>query len=314
MSIFRPLGLALLITLQGRALHSQASPPRDSLTPRLAEAPLGTQYDELNAAFTPDGRTVYFTRKVADRFGVILVAHRRGAGWTTPEVAPFSGRYADFDPFISPDGSRLYWISNRPVDDRPKTDFDIWMVERQGTAWSAPIHLDAPVNSGDGEFYPTVAANGTLYFSSNRAGGKGRGDLYSSRPEGGRFAAVTSLGDSVNSTGFDGDPYIAPDESYLIFTGWGRPGGDTDGDLYITTNSGGAWSTPRPLGHGINSEAQEYAPIVSPDGRWLYFSSYRSVIDAPLDHPLTGAELTRLLDGPANGHGSVYRVPIGAIR
>lgn len=310
-----PLTLGLLALVPGIPVHLTAQATAgDPLVPQLAQAPLGTAYDELNAAFTPDGNTVYFTRKIADKFGVILVAHRRGSGWTTPEVAPFSGQYPDFDPFLAPDGRRLYWISSRPVDGKPKTDLDIWMVERQDGGWGAPIHLDAPVNTEDGEFYPTVAANGTLYFSSNRAGGKGRGDLYASRAEGERFAPPVSLGDVVNSAAFDGDPYVAPDESYLIFTGWGRPDGDPDGDLYITTRNDGVWGAPRALGHGINSPAQEYAPIVSPDGRWLYFSSYRSILDAPLDSPLTGAALSRLLDGPANGHGSVYRVPIEAIR
>lgn len=308
------LVLASLLSVAGPRLLAQAAPAGDPLAPRPAEAPLATRYDELNAAFTPDGRTLYFTRKIADRFGVILESHRRGTGWSTPEVASFSGQFADFDPFVSPDGQRLYWISNRPVDGRPKTDFDIWMVERHGSGWGAPIHLDAPVNSPDGEFYPTVSVHGTLYFSSNRPGGKGRGDLYMSRPENGHFAAPTSLGDVVNSTGFDGDPFIAPDESYLVFTGWGRPDGDPAGDLYITTMTDGAWSAPRPLAHGVNSSAQEYAPIVSPDGRWLYFSSYRSAIDVPLERPLTGAELARLLDGAANGHGTVYQIPIEAIR
>lgn len=306
--------LACLVSAAGGCLLAQTPNAPDPLAPRPADAPLATLYDELNAAFTPDGRTVYFTRKIADHFGVILMAHRRGRGWSEPEVAPFSGQFADFDPFVTPDGQRLYWISNRPVDGAPKTDFDIWMVERTSTGWSAPVHLDAPVNGPDGEFYPTVSASGNLYFSSNRAGGKGRGDIYVSRPEHGRFAAPVALGDPVNSTGFDGDPFIAPDESYLIFTGWGRPEGDPAGDLYISTMDGGVWSTPRPLGHGVNSKAQEYAPIVSPDGRWLYFSSYRSAIDAPLERPLTGTELARLLDGAANGHGTVYRIPIEAIR
>jgi Tol biopolymer transport system component len=308
----RALILVGSLALTASTLVAQAAP--DPLAPQRAEEPLGTRYDELNAAFTPDGGTVYFTRRIADRFGVILVARRRGSGWSTPEVASFSGEYADFDPFVTVDGRRLYWISNRPVDGRPRTDFDIWMVEREGAGWGAPIHLEAPINSADGEFYPTLTADGTLYFSSNRAGGMGRGDLYLSRVENGRFTAPVPLGEVVNSTGFDGDPYIAPDESYLVFTGWGRPEGDPDGDLYITTKVDGVWTTPRALGHGINSPAQEYAPIVSPDGRWLYFSSYRSILDGPRSRPLTGAEVTRMLDGPADGHGTNYRVPIEAIR
>jgi Tol biopolymer transport system component len=137
------------------------------------------------------------------------------------------------------------------------------------------VHLPEPVNSPAGEFFPSISRNGNLYFSSNREGGFGRGDVYVSRPVEGVYRTVENLGPIVNSTGFDGDPFIAPDESYLLFTGWGRPAGDPEGDLYIARRRNGSWEAPTALPAGINSPAQEYAPIVSPDGRYLYFASYR---------------------------------------
>jgi len=283
------------------------------LAPRLVDGPLVTRDDELNAAFTPDGRTVYFTKKIGARFGVIMVSDLRGGRWSVPEVAPFSGQYSDYDPFVAPDGKRIFWISNRPVDGKPKAEYDIWMAERRGERWGLATRLDAPVNTDADEYYPTVAANGTLYFTSLRPGGKGRGDVYRSRLEGGRYGPVESLGDSVNSAAFEGDPFIAPDESYLVFSGYGRPDAGNDGDLYITRNRGGVWGAPRRLGHGINSGAQEYAPIVSPDGKWLYFTSYRGVIDAPRSRPLSTAAVRRAIDGVLNGEGNVYRVPIEAL-
>lgn len=312
----RPSILALslvAITWSSGGLVAQASPHMDSLAPRLAEGPLATPEDELNAAFTPDGRSVYFTRKLGDRFGVILVSHLRNGRWSTPEVASISGQYADYDPFVSPDGSRIFWISSRPVDGKAKTDFDIWMAERQANGWGPAWHLDAPVNSDAGEYYPTVAANGTLYFSSSRPGGSGRGDVYRSRLIAGRYGPPENLGDPVNSAAFEGDPYIAPDESYLVFAAYGRPGGDTQGDLFISRNRGGIWSVPRLLGHGINSPLQEYTPIVSPDGKWLYFTSFRGRFDEPLQRPLTTEEFRRASEGPLNGHGNVYRVPVEAL-
>lgn len=294
-------------------LAAQSAAPTDSLAPHLATGPLATRDDELNAAFTPDGRTVYFTRKIGDRFGVILVSHLRGTMWSEPEVAPFSGRYADYDPFVSPDGARIFWISTRPVNGIEKTDYDIWMAERRGTGWGAPIHLDAPVNTDASEYYPTVATNGNLYFSSSRPGGRGRGDVYRSRLKHGRYGPPENLGHSVNSAAFEGDPYIAPDERYLVFTAYGRPGDGNDGDLYVSTNTAGVWSAARRLGHGINSTVQEYAPIMSPDGKWLYFASYRGAIDEPLRRPMTAADVRRVMDGVLNGKGNVYRVPMAAV-
>lgn len=77
------------------------------------------------------GDTVYFTRMLPDnRTGVILSSHLRGGIWSMPALAPFSGSYSDVDPFITPDGSRLFFSSNRPVSGtEPAPSYDIWMAD-----------------------------------------------------------------------------------------------------------------------------------------------------------------------------------------
>lgn len=242
----------------------------------IAPGPLATPADELNAAFTPDGNSVYFTRKLSKDSAVIVVSHRDGERWSEPRVASFSGRAPDYDPFITPDGQRIFWMSKRAVNGAPKQDFDLWMAKRVGQEWAEPVRLPEPINSDAGEYFPSASRNGNLYFSSNRAGGSGRGDIYRSRLVDGAYRSAENLGSIVNSTGFDGDPLIAPDERFLIFTGWGRPGGDPEGDLYISYRTDRSWSVPVALPAGINSAAQEYAPGLSPDGVWLYFASYRN--------------------------------------
>lgn len=77
----------------------------------------------------------------------ILIWRFENGRWRTPEVAPFSGRYSDADPFFTPDGSRFYFISNRPVVGKSQPDLDIWMIEKTGAGWSEPKNLDAPVAS-----------------------------------------------------------------------------------------------------------------------------------------------------------------------
>jgi Tol biopolymer transport system component len=269
---------------------------------------------ELNAAFTPDGRTLFFTkRSPKPQYWVIVVSHLRGGRWSAPEVAGFSGQYNDFDPFVSPDGATLYFSSNRPVDGRPKTDFDIWAVDRTAAGWGAPRHLDAPVNTAAQEYYPTVTRDGTLYFSSTRDGGAGAGDIYRATRVDGRYAEPENLGDSVNARNFDGDPYIAPDESYLLFVSYGRAGGSGDGDLYLSVRRAGVWSRAENLGPGINSSALDFCPIVSPDGKTLFFTSERGFADAPQSRRLTAAELARRLHAPGNGFGDIYRIDAAAV-
>jgi len=308
------IGVALILAIAALVvplLHAQSAPD-SSLAPAMVQGVLATPDDELNSAFSPDGKTVYFSKNLGDRTGVILVSRWTGGKWGTPEVASFSGRFSDYDPFMSPDGSRLYWISNRPVGGTAKDDYDIWVVEKQGKSWGEPMHLPDPINTDAQEFYPTVATDGTLYFSSTRPGGKGRGDIYRARRDSIGFSAPESLGDSVNSALHDADPYIAPDQSFIIFTSYNRPDGAGDGDLYVSYNHGGQWSSARHLENGINSAAREYCPIVSPDGRWLYFTSFRGLLDTPPATPLTYDELSRRLRTPLNGSGNVYRIAAAA--
>ncbi len=306
------LGMLCLAGL-GSGLFAQSTRATAAFAPQLADGPLATREDELNAAFMPDGKTVYFTWRLGDRFGVIMVSQLRDGKWSAPTVAPFSGQYPDFDPFVAPDGKRIFWISLRPLGGGPvKADYDIWMVERAGDGWGPAIHLDAPVNSPANEYFPSVARNGTLYFSSGRPGGAGRGDIYFSRLAGGAYRTVQSAGESINTPAFEGDALIAPDESYLVFTGFGRPDSD-EGDLFVSVNRVGTWGTPRRLENGINSSAKDYAPGLSPDGRWFYFTSYRSMFDEPLRRPLTSMDVRQIADGPMNGKGNVYRVPIEAV-
>ena len=174
----------------------------DTVRPELwGVGVVSTAENELNAAFTADGRTVYFTRKGGDgRFAVILESHLgRNGRWSTPAVSSFSGQYPDYDPILTPNGQQLLYISKRPViGSTPKSDFDIWVVDRTTTGWSAPRRLEAPINSDGDELYPSVATDGTLYFSScGRSDSKGRCDLYRSRLDGGRYTTPENLGGMV---------------------------------------------------------------------------------------------------------------------
>jgi hypothetical protein len=269
---------------------------------------------ELNAAFTPDGKTLYFTKRTPRyQLWTILVSSLRQGHWSTPQVAEFSGQYGDFDPFISPDGSKLFFSSNRIGPGKAKNDFDIWIVDKTQSGWSEPTSLGLPVNTESQEYYPSVSANGTLYFSSNREGGKGNGDIYRSRFINGKYSAPENLGDLINSKYFDGDPYIAPDESFLIFVSYHRPEGIGDGDLYISLNRSGRWTAAKNLGSKINSSALDFCPNMSPDKKYFFFTSERGFADQPLKRRLTYREFMEKIRGPGNGLGDIYRIDARAV-
>jgi Tol biopolymer transport system component len=250
--------------------------PFVQLQPQLfADGIINTAADEYGPAFTPDGKTLYFTRRVSRQGPEYIYLSRLANGqWSKPEIAPFSGKHFDKEPFVSPDGSKLFFASLRPVNGVEKKnsrDFDLWVMEKTARGWGEPKPLPAPINSPNYENYPSVAANGTLYFASVREGGKGQNDLYRARLVNGKYSEAENLGDVINTPGTDADPYIAPDESYVIFCS-SRPGGLGEGDLYISFNRRGTWTQPRSLGATVNTSEFEYTPLLSPDGKHLFFS------------------------------------------
>jgi Tol biopolymer transport system component len=268
--------------------------------------------------FSPDGRIAYFCRANGNfRYYTILETHQTASGWSKPTMASFSGRWSDADPHISPDGSKLFFISNRPYDgsDKERADYDIWYVERVGSGWSDAKHIGAPVSRDSTiEWSPSVAANGNLYFGSIREGGKGGNDIYVARWERDHYAEPENLGDSINLRSGEVEPWIAPDESYLIFSGQGRPDGLGGLDLYMSSRVNGVWQKAIHLGNGVNSSGGDYNQSVSPDGKWLYWSSTRSVLDKSPAKRMTYDELERQLASPGNGLGDIYRIPMSAIR
>jgi Tol biopolymer transport system component len=286
----------------------------DATEPRLfAPGVVSTPDDEFGGAFTPDGKTVVFDKSVVRHYlYVICESHFENGAWSTPRVAPFSGSYRDSDPVFSPDGSKLYFVSDRPVNGVPKTDFDIWVVARRGDGWGEPEHLDAPINSEYGEYFASAASNGDLYFSSARPGGKGGLDVYRSRFVDGKYAAPENLGDAINSESWELDCLVAPDASFLIVGAIGRPDSVGNFDLYVSYPRDGGWTPLALLSPKVNTAARDYSPRLSPDGRTLVFTSERDFATMPLAKPLTTDELEQGLKSVCNGSGNIYQIDLRA--
>ena len=234
--------------------------------------------------FTPDGRTAYFAESEgffpATRQATIYVTRFANGAWSAPEVASFSGVHSDIDPFITPDGARLYFSSIRPVAGAVRGDIDIWYVERSGAGWGPPTRLDDAVNSTMDELYPSASARGDLYFAAGPPAPTAATDwnIYSARREGARFASrepVSAVNTDVafvatNPTAdWEFNPEISSDGRVLVFTSL-RPGGHGYGDLYASHLREGSWSPPVNLGPAVNTAADEFHPTLTRDGL-LYF-------------------------------------------
>jgi Tol biopolymer transport system component len=314
------LALSLSLILAGPVKQVQRrTHPYDSNVPLREPAifepgTISTGDHETHPAFTPDGKTLFFLKNSPTfSFWTIVVSHFRNGQWSTPEVTPFSGQYRDADPFVTRDGSKLYFISDRPAAGKTTSDLDIYVVERTNSGWGEPRNLGEPVNSVGNEWYPTVAADGTLYFGSDRPGGKGLTDLYRCKLVNGKYQSAENLGEAINTEVNEFEPFIALDQSYLIFMSGGRKDGLGGFDLYLSFNQEGTWTKPMNLGDKINSPANEYSPGISPDGKYFFWSSTRGIGRKPFDKRLTYNELVHRLRSPGNGLGDIYQMDIGVL-
>jgi Tol biopolymer transport system component len=145
------------------------------------------------------------------------------------------------------------------------------MVKREGNTWEEPIYLGVDINSNSHDFYPMMTNNGTIYFSSQREG-PGTNNIYRSKCVDGIYSKAVKIGNAINTEHRELDPYISPDESILIFTS-NRPEGFGSGDLYISfKDKEGNWMKAGNLGEKINTQGSEYCPMISPDGKYLFFT------------------------------------------
>jgi ankyrin repeat protein len=232
----------------------------------------GHGYDSEHspAVFSPDLQEVYWTQGF--RTNTLFMKQENGV-WTAPKPAPFSSEYGDGESIFSPDGSKLNYLSFRPLEPGGPTDKEnMWVVERTPEGWSEPKPVSPKINAFDLHWLFSVADNGTIYFASPSGNSHGQNDIYSSRLIDGEYEEPKNLGNIINSTGIDHTPYIAPDESYLIYVSSRESSSPRDMRFYISyRKEDGSWMNPIDLGEKINSVEYALCPAVTPDGKYMFF-------------------------------------------
>ncbi len=228
-------------------------------------------------AFSPAGTEVYWSRYYTpegkrSRTQHIFCRRVENGKWTAPAVAEFSGEYSDGGPCFTKDGKRLFFYTNRPAVEggQPSDEYvsDIWYVDRENGGWGEPQRL--AFNTDQHEGMVSVAGDGTLYFTSNRTGVRGVFDIFVSMPVDGKYAKPRNIGAPITSSGIEFSPYVAPDQSYIVFTYQHRPEGT---GLHVSFRSdGGSWGKPVRMKADVNVYSVQRFPTVSPDGKYFFFS------------------------------------------
>ena len=273
---------------------------------------VSTNLNERDIAISPDGQEMYYTVQTSRNIlSTILYRKRQRNGWSKPEVAPFSGVFNDLEPAFSPDGKKLYFCSNRPLSGSATKDYDIWVMERTGTVWSSPKNLGSPVNTTANEFYPSVTENGNLYFTAEKEGAIGNEDIFVSRANAEGYAQPVPLDTAVNSKLWEFNAFVSPDESYIIFTSYGRKDDSGGGDLYMSINRNNQWQPAVNL-KGINSTTIDYCPFVYKGV--LYFTSCRHNVTSTRQSRMDYDALMKWHGSPLNGSENIYSVNFSELK
>ncbi len=233
---------------------------------------------EFGSAFTLKADKFYYAVKLDDDWNAeIRYTELQNGRWTKPVLLELNKKYSYNDPFLSKDENRLYFISNRALDGQgDKRNSDLWYIQKMGETWSEPRSAGESINSEKDEYYISISNNETIYYVSNvhtSEENKWDFDLYYAASANGKFTKPVRMGDSVNSEHFECDPFVSPDETYLIFCS-SRPGGYGQGDLYISfKNDNNTWSKAINMGSILNTEHHEFCPFVTKDGNYFFYTS-----------------------------------------
>lgn len=215
----------------------------DLYAPEKFSRKINTKYHEASMAFSPDQKTIYFTR---NNYGKRLkrgengINHLKiyrsqfiGGEWSKAEELPFNSEdYSTGHPAVSPDGTKMYFVSDRPGG-FGETDIYVVGIDANG-AFSEPKNLGGTINTESKEMFPYATEN-TLYFSSDRPMGFGGLDVYKSNGTDDNFSVGVNLGEPINSNR-DDFSYIVDASGERGYFASNRKGGKGDDDIYSFTS------------------------------------------------------------------------------
>ncbi len=225
---------------------------------------------EGNANFSKDGKEFYFnvyTDSLKNKS--IFWCQYLDNKWSEPEKLEAIGDHDNYEPFISHSGRELYFVSTRSPGNE-EWNGRIWKTEKDvDNNWTIPKLINI-AQTKNGLWFPNHSQlnNKIIYFGGNLEdiGSVGKGDLYYYHIEKDTIINIQKL----NSEEEDWDPFISPNESYLLWASE-REGGYGDTDIYVSFKTEKGWGKPINLGKQVNSAGYEVAPRVSSDGKVLFF-------------------------------------------
>ncbi len=256
---------------------------------------INTGVPELFPFRSADGESFYFTRRVKGIDEDFYVAKRDSCGgWFAAKNmgSPPNSSAQESAQMISADRHYLFFTrcDNRTLNGWDLGGCDLYMAYTADSVWSVPLSFGATINTPGYEGMPCLSSdNRELFFVSDRPGGYGGLDLWSSRFEHGLWQLPRNLGAAINTAGNETAPFIYADNRTLFFASTGHPGMGGS-DLFSAQRiDDSTWAHVANLGTPLNTPYDEVSMSLNAAGDTAYFSSDRDsaagnfdIYEAPL--------------------------------
>jgi outer membrane protein OmpA-like peptidoglycan-associated protein len=267
-------------------------------TPKKVEE-VSTSADEYLPMLSPDNKMLFYTReKKIQEFNdpyprkveLFTMSRKTGKGvsYNQGEALPnpFNIGFNYGGMTLSADNREMYITVCKPIPGREDKNCDIYVsyfTEQKNESgeteykWSELENLGPNINTPLGwESQPSLSGDGmTLFYAAARENTKGIDIFYSDRQTDGSWGKAKPLSDVINTKGNEKAPFIHSDSRTLYFASNGHYGAGGYDLFYSRQDETGVWSTPKNLGHPINSEVDEHGLIVSANGKYAFYSSNR---------------------------------------
>lgn len=216
-------------------------------------------YNHSSVSISPDGKEIYWAMAELDKPKKIYYSAKENASWSEPRIIEFTKEEDGDCPVISPDGSKMFFNSNRKINESSGRRERIWCVDRVNGNWGIPFPLGMQINGSHLHWQISIDRHDNLYFGSERDGSAGKDDIFYSQYKEGIYEEPLSLPAGINSTRHESTPFVDPDGEYLIFA--------RDGLWISYQGADGNWSEAISMGGLFDG----VCPYVSPDKKHLFF-------------------------------------------
>ena len=271
--------ISTFLLLAAIAVHARQNDSRKLTGPYLGQTPpvnepvlfapgiVSNGDNASSAAFGPDGKEIYWDVGYKIRFTKL-----ENGRWTEPEIVPFckGDSYIYTNPFVAPDGKKMFFTSTRSGAVSQDKE-NIWYAERTSSGWSDPKPVSPEVNAMTLHWSISVSDSGTLYFQGAREDSFGGiGDIYYSKLVNGAHARPVNVGPQLNTKATETCPYVAPDESYIVFTRFDQTDPKNSGIFISYRGKSDQW-LPAVMLRGGSRDRGGLSPRISPDGKYLFY-------------------------------------------